>query len=556
MSGFAPLGLAPLAAASLPAVGTAVPALVGVASLDPVALAGVASLAAVGVLGILGGSDDAGDELSGVADLLDVREDPAAIERELETLDEAVDALASNADLDRHLRNPPEPDASCVDKARALSRAVRRDRLSVGPDGTDAGDDDAAASAAARLRREQSPSSPDARQFLDAVAAPERTDADEVEARLADAAGALDAYRALERALDEVPDPADVDAGDASRLRDELAHRDDDVAADVVRLAETAGESRSTVERREHERGRIEDAADSLTDAAADVAALDVGPDSDRSVAERLRALADAVERDDLGFTDADGTGGRAAEVAEQVRRDRRPESSAAKQLLDRLAHPATGDLRPALETAVDRLDAASTTSDIVDDLDREAVRDLADDVAADLEAASGPVADALADRVEELRGLLDRSPDSNVVFPYAVREELEFYDRTLVAHLDAGDGTAGEPGGESAANDAAGGEDAASAGGDADPGVDEVGDRRAEIEDRYVDGRRDHNHSIPLHFLSLVDALLDDAERAAADGDRARASGLAAAADETLDHVEQLYERNEYSVMLRRLRG
>ncbi len=133
---------------------------------------------------------------------------------------------------------------------------------------------------------------------------------------------------------------------------------------------------------------------------------------------------------------------------------------------------------------------------------------------------------------------MLDRADESNRVIPYAIRNELRFYDRTLLSELG---GTGAASGGSSES---------------ADVPLARVAERREDLEDRYVEGRRDHNHSIPLHFLSLVDALADEAERAAATGDDARAAGLCAAADETLDHVTQLYERNEYSVMLRRLRG
>lgn len=514
----------------------------------PATLTALSTLAGVGVLGLFGGSEDDEDDLSRIAQRLDAREDPDAIARKLDDLEAALDDLAADADLDRHLRNSPDPDASSVEKAEALSRAVERGQLSVGPGGAGDAEGGAVASAATRLRRERSPSSPAGRQLLDALAAPERTDAADLEAVLADATETLDARQALERGLQPVAESDGVTPNDARRVRDELAHVDADVAADVAELAEAAETGHSTAERRESERDQLVEAADSLTAAATDAVDPDVSPDSGRPAAERLGVLADAVDRDELGFTDGESSGGQASSVATEVRRDARPESPVAKRLLDRLAQPGMGDLRAALETAVDHLDSAPTTEDIVDDVDPASVRDLADDVEADLAETSGPVADALDDRIDDLRGKLDRASESNVVFPYAVREELEFYDRTLVSRLD--EGAAGPAGGADAAS-------ATSTGTDSAPGdADAVADRRAEFEDRYVDGRHDHNHTIPLHFLSLVDDLLDDAEQAASGGDDARADGLVAAADETLDYVEQLYERTEYSVMLRRLRG
>ncbi|WP_135852188.1 hypothetical protein [Halorussus salinus] len=485
--------------------------------LGGLAVAGtVCSLAALGVAGFFGRGSDDEDDLADIARRLDAREDPDAIARRLDDLEAALDDLAGDADLDRHLRDPPAVDATSVEKAEALARAVEGDRLSVRPPRTgDSDADGAVATAATGLQRDRTPSSPAARRLLDAVAAPDRADPDELEAALERAVAALDRQRALERAVSEVPDDRAVTPGDARRAADHLDRADGDVAAGLRQLVE-------------------------------EVAAADENDESDAS------DESGSDERDDEGVQS----------VAAAVRREQRPESAVAKRMLDRLASPGIGDLRAALDTAVEQLDAASTTQSIVAELDPEEVAELADSVADRLDGRSGPVADALDERVGDLRGMADRADDSNAVIPYAVRNELRFYDRTLLDRLDESSGSVGETGGDGMFGDDAFGdgadtdEGANESGTGADERIASVADRREEFEDRYVDGRRDHNHSIPLHFLSLVDALREDAEEAASVGDDARATGLAAAADETLDHVEKLYERNEYSVMLRRLRG
>lgn len=497
-------------------------------------LAALCSAAAVGVLGLFGGGDGDAD-LRGIARRLDTDEDPSRIERRLDDLEDAIDAVVADADLERHVADPPASDADSVEKAEALERAVSDGRLSVRPATQTPGESADAAvvpSAAASLQRERSPSSPAARRLLDALASPDRADREEVADAVERAVEALDTRHALERALSEVETDG-LGPGDARRIRDRLDHLDDEASAGVCRLAQAAGTPHETAESGSSEREALADATDTLTEAAADAAALDASPDGDRSVAERLRALADAVERDELGF--AEGDAGRVPAVASDVRRSKAPESTVAKRLLDRLSSPGMGDLEAALDTAVEQLDAASTTRSVVADLDREAVADLADDVADRLDETEGPLAEVVAERVADLRGVVERADESNAVVPYAVRHELRFYDRTLLSHF--GGGTAGS-------------------GGDASASIDALAERRDDVEDRYVEGRRDHNHSIPLHFLSLVDSLREEAERAAAAGDDDRAAGLCAAADETLDHVEDLYERNEYSVMLRRLRG
>ncbi len=480
----------------------------------------VCSLAALGVAGFFGRGSDDEDDLTDIARRLDAREDPDAIARRLDDLDAALDDLAGDADLDRHLRDAPAVDATSVEKAEALARAVEGDRLSVRPPRTsDSDGDGAVATAATRLQRDRTPSSPAARRLLDAVAAPDRADPDELETTLERAVAALDRQRALERAVSEVPDDRAVTPGDARRAADHLDRADGDVAAGVQQLVETVAEADERDE----------------------------------------RDASDESESDESGSDESDEC---VQSVAADVRREQRPESAVAKRMLDRLASPGIGDLRAALDTAVEQLDAASTTQSIVAELDREEVGELADDVADRLDGRSGPVADALGERVGDLRGMVDRADDSNAVIPYAVRNELRFYDRTLLDRLDESSGSAGASDGDGMFGDdpfgeeSGDGENGDESGTGADERIASVADRREEFEDRYVDGRRDHNHSIPLHFLSLVDALREDAEEAASVGDDARATGLAAAADETLDYVENLYERNEYSVMLRRLRG
>lgn len=509
-------------------------------------ITGVCSMAATGVLGIFGSGSDDGD-LSDVARRLGTEEDPDRIEEKLADLEEAIDVLVADADLERHVRNSPARDASSVEKAEALSRAIEGNQLSVDPASTPGrasnagvGPNDgtgAVTSAATRIQRDSSPSSPAARQLLDRVASPTRTDPEKVEAILEEAVTALDTKHALERAMAEVGADG-LAPGGARRVRDRLDHPDNEATAGVRQLVRAVESHHETAERHETQRETVAAATDSLTEAAADASDLDIGPDSERPDTERLRVLSDAVERGELGF--AENGGGRVQSVAQEVRRSKNPESAVAKRLLDRLASSDVGDLRAALDTAVEQLDTTSTTRSIVADLDRESIRGLADDVTSQLEATDGPVADAVAERVESLRGTLDRADESNAVIPYAVRHELRFYEQTLLSHV----GDRSNPG------------ESNRGGGEAKRSLDEVASRREDLEDQYVDGRRSHNHSIPLHFLSLVDTLREDAELAADAGDADRALGLCSAAEKTLDHVEQLYTRNEYSVMLRRLRG
>jgi hypothetical protein len=77
----------------------------------------------------------------------------------------------------------------------------------------------------------------------------------------------------------------------------------------------------------------------------------------------------------------------------------------------------------------------------------------------------------------------------------------------------------------------------------------------RIDAVEAYYERREDHNHTIPRHFVTLARSLHEDG-RQLADTQPERARGILTATMGLLDHVEDLYERNQYSIMLRRLRG
>ena len=78
---------------------------------------------------------------------------------------------------------------------------------------------------------------------------------------------------------------------------------------------------------------------------------------------------------------------------------------------------------------------------------------------------------------------------------------------------------------------------------------------RETNLKDNYVSVRADHNHSIPNHFITLTEDLCAQS-RQISDDNADLAVGIITSSDKLLDYIEDLYEKNEYSVMLRRLRG
>jgi hypothetical protein len=239
----------------------------------------------------------------------------------------------------------------------------------------------------------------------------------------------------------------------------------------------------------------------------------------------------------------------------------------------------------PGIESALERTADAVETAAALDGVDTDprtaqtAVREAREATA----SLPDPVAAVVDDRLSALDRQLQTVVDGDPLVPYAVRREAVFYRDELAetlagADLDgettAGDGeattptdTSGDGGGSergdgSEHDDSVGDDTAAtdSPSGDTDDSMDaavkRVADRRREITELFVNRREDHSHTIPLLFLSTVDDLQETAREAAADGETERADGLTTAALAVLDTVESLYEENQYSVMLRQLRG
>ncbi|MEZ3115906.1 hypothetical protein RYH80_08240 [Halobaculum sp. MBLA0147] len=302
-----------------------------------------------------------------------------------------------------------------------------------------------------------------------------------------------------------------------------VAERRDGLSRDATRLLDALdGGSRETVE------AALADAVDAF-DAAGAVASLDASRESAR------RAVAGATtEAEALGDTPAaTAVRDRLAELqslAERVDETNRP-----------LAYAVQTEATFYRETLIDALAATEGDEVAADDA---YTRDDADDGPADTAADATP--DTAADATPDTAA--DATPDTAADATPDTAAERATEEAT-------GQPTADETTADETWSD---GTDGAAA--DADTPVSErvtdVAERRREITELYVNRREDHNHSIPLLFLRTADTLRERAETAMTDGDATRAAATAEAAAELLDTVESLYERNEYSVMLRRLRG
>lgn len=350
------------------------------------------------------------------------------------------------------------------------------------------------------------------------------------ERRLEDALEAavetLETTAAVTDAVEGVDDPSErrqlesaqrALAGERGRLPDALEP--------IVDRTIAVGDELDACER---DRDRMQEAADAACRAASQNADVRLRSDD---VADRTAQLAETIESGELGDDTPEST---VPSVASDLERSARPQSPQARELLETLGEPASDDTASVLQSTVDSLDAYADLQASIADIGERDVRRRLDALDEELQRADGDIYRHLADRVRELEAMLERDGVTDVQL-YAIYQECTFYDRTLLPRLS-----------RSLDGDTA-----------ADTGqlIADLEARIDEIEREYIDVRADHNHTIPRHFLSLADDLRAEAQRV--DGESPmRAVGLCSAADEVLGHVEALYERNEYSVMLRRLRG
>ena len=256
----------------------------------------------------------------------------------------------------------------------------------------------------------------------------------------------------------------------------------------------------------------------------------DVSFDAETPLAS-LQNLTDELRNDNLVLrtpTDA------IPKAASEVERSVDPLSPNSREFLNGLRNPESAEITHVLRTTVEALDEYDTLRTALTDISDRDVRRQLDSLDTDLQQKNEPVYRHLADRIRELEAMVDREAVDRIQL-YAIYQESRFYDRTLIPRLSR----------TTQSSDSV-----------------DVGQQLADIESRieairteYVAVRADHNHTIPNHFLELADSLHSRAKRLERKQPR-QAAGIVAAAAELLGHIEQLYERNEYSVMLRQLRG
>lgn len=472
------------------------------------------------------GDDSSGGVVEQLADRLDVRQEPLAVQRRVTELTESTDELlraAADAGLVDTSQDRVEAlESVASDLSRGQATAAGGSQTGTATSGGDSGE---VAAAVERARSGRSVRSPVATSLLSALA-DERVDRRMVRDAVEDAVDDLETAHAVEQAAERA---GNLDSVAGARAFDERLEELDGPLPRALRSA-----SSRLVEALRAD-GGDEATVDALSElvGAADQQTATTFEGS--TAGERGRTLARRVTVGDVRFDDGESA---VATAATTVDTRENPDSAAASGLLDALREhddARTGRLEDVLTTAVGALDEHEAVRQRLADVDERDVTRVANSVKRDLDPGNAVEA-ALLERVATLTSEVERSTRSDGLVQYAAHAELAFYRDTLVSVLESD---------RRVVDDASGSPTALR---------DEVAARIEEVE-AYYERRGDHNHTIPRHFVSLARTLFEEAE-GRLDAEPERARGALEASEAVLDHVEDLYERNQYSILLRRLRG
>lgn len=525
------------------------------------AVVGVAALVLGVAVGFVGHrqfvADDSDPEtvLSRPARELDTRREPDAVTTAVETLVDTVETIERAGDLpasvDVSRSDPPAVRAAAIEQAVSdrdlvvtasddrdrstdgVTTAGREEGVSAGSDAGEANPAEHVVEAAQAVRTEHPPRSRPAERLLNYLSDPETVQRRQVQDTLRTVVAAVEEQHQLTDVLGRVDRGAFDSPRGARAVSEDLREVDGDVAGAVVELCESHAAALADLEDCQSDREAHRRAAETVCSAAVEQAAFEPSVDS---ASDRLSALAESLDRGVVAFREESGS---VESIATEVERSVDPRSALGREFVGQLADrgkTSDRELETTLQRVLETLDEAEVVRHRLDDIDRAEVERLADRLADDLDASS-PVEDLLRERVIELAETVQHANDADTVVVYAARQELRYYDRTFLPTFREAD---------AASQEAA----------VVRQRLSEVEQRRSDIRTNYPSRYPEHNHTIPIHFLDLVEAIHGEASEATETGDLQRAKGLLTAADRTLDWVEKLYERHAYSALLQQLRG
>lgn len=371
------------------------------------------------------------------------------------------------------------------------------------------------------------PESDAARQLCRVLADTEASDG-EIQSAIEGAVEELETAHAVEEAVRPAKRRSTVQVFE--NIKQDLEAQRGQLPAAVTPLVDRLLDAKRDLEQQESDHS--EQVADIRTLCTHAADSGDVSFES-REPTEQLGELATQLERGDLTIGQPTAS---VSDIASTVQREAQPSSGLSRELLDVLRDPSNESAASAtIGDCIDVLDEYWETREMLSDIEAADVRRRLESLDRELRDHDTTVHSQLANRVRELESMVDDTDHVDDIQLYAIYQEISFYDRTLLPQLSR-----------------------ASQGDHSDDGrqlLDDVERRIEAIQNDYISVRADHNHSIPRHFLGLAESMSADA-REDLETNPDRAAGVLLATDRLLDRVESLYQQNEYSVMLRRLRG
>lgn len=340
-------------------------------------------------------------------------------------------------------------------------------------------------------------------------------------------------YRELQAALeslslDQAPD----------RLGKQMSREFDSFESDGVRKLTEVGQTlQSTTGNAQGYREDYEQlarAAESICDSAKSQTAISI---EDHDTERMANQLTEELDRGSVWFAD-DTTG--ISEAAINVQSRGGAESKPAKEFLQTVQNTHTlpdSRVEKSIIQAVDAIDQTETIATRLEGVDPESLVGTVDQLLSEIEGQTHEFVSPLRNRLEDLKQMTQRATGSDLLNLYAVKQELRYYDRTLVPQLSAPERSADEAQG-------------------LDRRIDTLGNRRARMRQSYPSEYPDCDHTIPIYFFDFVSVLVEQATELQEQNNHQQAAGVADAADQTLDRIEGLYETHSYFVLLKQLRG
>lgn len=474
------------------------------------------------------------DSFGKLAEKLGTDDDPQSVTSAVEDLVEAFDTVVHS--VDQPTKYGIRRSDTVVERSSRVAEAIRRDELELSGEATTPDSTDSLQKLRNVIRQTRQRNTVDGNvtsQLLDDLDSLNNREEDQLRITLTDAVAQLEQYQQLQTTLNSVSLHQEP-----HQLGDELARTFDNFDSENVRkLAEVGRTLQSTADdvrshREDYE--QLLDVTETICNSAKAQTAISVEA---RDTQRAVNQLATELDRGSVWFAD-DTTG--ISEVAISVQSKGKAESKPAREFLQALQNTHSlpnNQLEETIMDAVEAIDQTETITTRLEGVDPESLVHTIDRLQSNIDRQDHNLVAPLTERLEDLKQTAQRANDSDLMTLYAARQELRYYDRTLIPQLSAPQETVEEVQG-------------------LDKRINTVNDRRTRMRQSYPSEYPDCDHTIPIYFFDLVSTLLEEATELQRQGDQEQAAGVVDAAEQTLDWIEGLYETHSYFVLLKELRG